>query len=166
MIIRNETPDDYTTIFNITRDAFAEKSFSDGTEQYIIDRLRDADALTVSLVAESEGGVVGHVAFSPVTISDGSDGWYGLGPIAVRPDRQHQGIGKALIEAGLARLGMLNANGCVLLGDPNYYGRFGFRSVPKLTYRNVSSKHLQIVLLAGEEPTGEVNFHEAFEIVK
>ena len=79
---------------------------SNHTEQFIIEALRSARALTVSLVAEVDGIVVGHIAFSPVTMSDGTSAWYGLGPVSVHPEYQRNGIGKALIQEGLAHEGV------------------------------------------------------------
>jgi putative acetyltransferase len=86
VVIRSETDADVA--------AFKTVEISNHTEQFIIAALRAAKALTVSLVAESGGRVVGHVAFSPVTISDGTRNWYGLGPVSVLPAYQRQGIGK------------------------------------------------------------------------
>ena len=98
----------------------------------ILDALRAAGALTVALVAEEGGEILGQVAFSPVAIDGTARDWYGLGPVAVRPDRQGQGIGQALIRAGLDRIRALGAQGCVLAGAPGYYGRFGFVADPRL----------------------------------
>jgi len=84
-------------------------AISQHTEQFIVEALRAAKALTVSLVAETEGPVIGHIAFSPVTISDGIPGGYDFGPVSVWPAYQRQGIGKALIQAGLARLEEIEA---------------------------------------------------------
>ena len=72
----------------------------------------------MSLVAEVDGRVVGHIAFSPVAMSDGTNHWYGLGPVSVLPQCQRRGIGKALIQEGLARLKELGAKGCCLVGHP------------------------------------------------
>lgn len=74
--------------------------------------LRAAEALTISLVAEVDNKLVGHIAFSPLTISDGTAHWYGLGPLAVLPAYQRQGIGKALMQQGLADLKANAAQGC------------------------------------------------------
>src|SRR4030065_2085660 len=101
MIIRNETNSDIEAISEITIAAFRTLAISNHTEQFIINALRDANALTISLVAEVDGKVVGHIAFSPIAISDGSLNWYGLGPISVLPEYQKQGIGKSLILTGL-----------------------------------------------------------------
>jgi len=91
MIIRKETASDVAAIAEVTIAAFKTLPISNHTEQFIINALRAADALTVSLVAEIEGRVVGHIAFSPVTISDGAIGWYGLGPVSVLPEYQKKG---------------------------------------------------------------------------
>ena len=96
MIIRKEEPSDIEAIFDITKAAFENHPYSQNTEQFIVNALRKADALAVSLVAEAEGQVVGHIAFSPVTFSDGSENWYGVGPISVLPSYQRQGIGTKL----------------------------------------------------------------------
>ena len=126
MIIRRETAADIAAIGEVTIAAFDTLAISNHTEQFIIRALRAADVLTLSLVAEVDGRVVGHVAFSPVTISDGTQNWYGLGPVSVLPEHQRQGIGTALIREGLSMLKGLGAQGCCLVGDPAYYSRFGF----------------------------------------
>lgn len=138
--------------------------FSDGDEARVIDALRAAGALTISLVAVSaDGEVVGHVAFSPVRIDGRASDWYGLGPVSVAPELQGRGIGGALILDGLDRLRALNAGGCVLLGDPNYYARFGFVSDPALTYQGKPNRYFQRLLLAGPGRAGDVSFHPAFD---
>jgi putative acetyltransferase len=126
MLIRDETESDIEVITEITKQAFENHPFSRNTEQFIIHALRGANAMTVSLVAENDGTLVGHIAFSPVTFSDGSENWYGLGPISVRGAYQKQGIGSSLVNEGLRLLKDADAEGCVVVGDPNYYERFGF----------------------------------------
>ncbi|MEH6588581.1 MAG: N-acetyltransferase, partial [Halioglobus sp.] len=123
--IRLEESSDIQSIHKVTVAAFLHAPHTGHTEQFIVKALRDSGALTISLVAEDSAQIVGHVALSPVTISDGSNGWYGLGPISVIPYEQGKGIGSKLMNAALAELKNLNANGCVLLGDPNFYHRFG-----------------------------------------
>src|SRR5512134_337309 len=103
-VIRDETKADYAAITEVTAAAFESLEISGHTEQFIIEALRSAGALTVSLVAEVDGRVVGHIAFSPVAVSDGARNWYGLGPVSVLPEHQRRGIGKALIREGLSRL--------------------------------------------------------------
>lgn len=118
--------------------------------------------LAVSLVAEVDGRVVGHVAFSPVTISDGTRDWYGLGPVSVLPEYQRQGIGTTLVRAGLARLRDLHARGCCLVGHPGYYRRFGFENVPGLVVEGVPQEVFFALPLDGQPPRGIVTFHDGF----
>ena len=162
MIIRDETESDVQAITDVTIAAFADHPISRQTEQFIITALRAAGALTISLVAEIDGAVVGHIAFSPVTISDGSSDWYGLGPISVVPERQRQGIGKALMNEGLARLKALGAKGCILVGDPAYYEPFGFRSLYELTHEGVPQENVLTLLFGDNKAQGIVTFHQAF----
>jgi len=161
--IRSETSADVGAIAEVTAAAFKTLEISNHTEQFIIAALRAANALTVSLVAEAAGRVVGHVAFSPVTISDGCRGWYGLGPVSVLPEHQRQGIGTALIQEGLSRLKGLNAQGCCVVGHPEYYKRLGFKSVPGLVCGGVPQEVFFALPLCGHVPQGTVQFHEAFQ---
>lgn len=135
--IRLECPVDEDVISEVTRRAFLYHPHSRHTEQFIVQALRKANALSISLVAERACRIIGHIAFSPVTIDDGSSGWNGLGPISVLPEFQGQGIGRALIVRGLKRLCELGAQGCVLLGEPSLYGRFGFPNCPALVLEGV-----------------------------
>ena len=162
MIVRPEQTSDIDVIRTLTETAFRTAPHAAGTEHLIIDRLRAAGALTLSLVAEADGAIAGHVAFSPVTISDGSAGWYGLGPISVDPARQGEGIGTRLVREGLERLKALGAAGCVLLGDPAYYGRFGFSADPKLVLEGVAPEYFQRVAFSPVYGGGTVSYHPAF----
>ncbi|MBD9419535.1 N-acetyltransferase [Achromobacter sp. ACM04] len=162
MHILPETPDDREAIFTLTQAAFKDNPHSQQTEGYITNALREAGALTLSLVARVDGRVAGHVAFSPVTISDGSADWYGLGPVAVLPELQGRGIGAALIRDGLARLKALGAAGCVVMGDPAYYTRFGFAQTPALTYPGVPPEYFMAQVYTGAAH-GDVSYHQAFE---
>ncbi len=162
MIIRDETSADLAAISEVTREAFAAMAISQHTEQFIINALRAAGALAVSLVAENQGRVVGHAAFSPVTMSDGTPDWYGLGPVSVAPELQRQGIGSALIKAGLSRLRELGGRGCVLVGDPAYYKRLGFINPPELVHEGVPPEVFLAMALDGPVPRGTVSFHPGF----
>lgn len=162
MTIRNEQAGDVEAIATVTKAAFANHPYSQQTESFIIDALRAAGALTVSLVAEVEGAVVGHIAFSPLTISDGSRDWYALGPVSVLPAFQRQGIGSALIQQGLAILKSAGAQGCVLVGRPEYYQRFGFRHVPDLVMEGVPPEVLLALPFGEHTACGTVIHHEAF----
>lgn len=163
IVIRDETADDIDAIAAVTAAAFATLEISNHTEQYIIEALRAAKALSISLVAELDGRIVGHIAFSRVTISDGTTGWYGLGPVSVAPGHQRMGIGKALIKSGLSRLEKLNALGCCLVGFPEYYKKFGFQNVSDLVLQGVPQEVFLVLCLMGSVPKGEVTFHDAFK---
>ncbi len=160
--IRDERPGDIAAIAYITEEAFKTIEISNHTEQFIINALRAGGALTISLVAEMEGNVIGHIAFSPLTVSDGTSDWYGLGPVSVLPDFQCQGLGKALIEEGLSRLNDINAKGCCLVGHPEYYKKFGFKNVTDLVYKGVPKEVFFVLSFNGNTPLGEVTFHDAF----
>jgi putative acetyltransferase len=162
VLIRDEKNTDYGVITDVTKLAFETMEISNHTEQFIIDALRSAKALTVSLVAEVDGLVVGHIAFSPVTMSDGTKDWYGLGPVSVHPDFQRKGIGKALIQEGLLRLKNLKAKGCCLVGHPEYYRQFGFNNVEGLVHEDVPQEVFFTLSFDGNMPQGNVMFHEGF----
>jgi len=163
IVIRDETKADTAVITEVTIAAFRTLEISNHTEQFIIDALRAAKALTISLVAEVDGRLVGHIAFSPVTISDGTPNWYGLGPVSVLPECQRKGIGKALIQEGLARLKDMDAQGCCLVGHPEYYRRFGFENVPGFLHEGVPQEFFFALSFDGHHPQGEVTFHEGFK---
>jgi putative acetyltransferase len=163
IVIKNETPEDITAITEVTVAAFKTLPISHQTEHFIIAALRAANALTISLVAHCAGRVVGHIAFSPVTISDGTQRWFGLGPVSVLPERQRQGLGGALIQEGLSRLRALNAQGCCLVGHPEYYRRFGFQNTPGLICDGVPPEVFFALSFAGRVPQGVVEFHEGFK---
>jgi putative acetyltransferase len=163
LIMRKETAADIETITEVTIAAFKTLEISNHTEQFIIEALRAARALTLSLIAELDGHVIGHIAFSPVTISDGTGNWYGLGPVSVLPEYQRKGIGKALIQEGLSRLRDLNAKGCCLVGHPDYYKRFGFRNLPGLVHEGVPPEVFFALSFDGHNPQGTVAFHDGFK---
>ena len=160
--IRKENSNDAQSIHEVTVAEFLDAPHTDHTEQFIVRALRVSGALSISLVAEDEGSIVGHVALSPVTISDGTDGWYGLGPISVYPSNQDKGIGSKLMNAAIEELKNIEANGCVLLGDPNYYHRFGFNPREGLMLTDVPLEYFQALVLQGDLPQGIVTYDESF----
>jgi putative acetyltransferase len=162
IVIRDEIDADAADIVEVTVAAFKTLAVSNHTEQFIIEALRAAKVLTVSLVAELNGKIVGHVAYSPVTIADGTPHWYGLGPLSVLPAYQRQGIGSALIREGLSRLQKLNASGCCLVGHPEYYRRFGFTHIAGLVLEGVPPEVFFALTLIAPPPQGTVHFHAAF----
>lgn len=166
--VRAERDGDAPAVERVTVAAFSGAGHpgpghADPTEHLIVASLRDTGALALSLVAECDGELVGHLAASAVTISDGSTHWYGLGPVSVIPDYQGRGIGTRLVGAALERLRELGAAGCVLLGDPGYYGRFGFRAIDGLKYPGPPAEYFQALSLDGSMAQGVVTYHPAFD---
>ena len=162
VLVRPETQADVAAIHALTVAAFRTAAHSAGTEQFIVDALRRAGALAVSLVAVADGTLVGHVAVSPVTLSGGEPDWYGLGPISVLPEHQRRGVGTELMHAALQALRERGAAGCLLVGDPAYYRRFGFRPATGLEYSGVPAEYFMAVSFGAAVPQGVAAFHPAF----
>lgn len=160
--IRLESPSDIDAIEAVTIAVFLHAPHTSHTEQFIIRGLRAGGVLTISLVAELDAVILGHVAISPVTISDGTTGWYGLGPVSVLPEHQGKGIGSRLIQEALARLKDLRAQGCVVLGEPSYYQRFGFQTHADLILPEVPAEYFMALGFTGKQPRGIVAYHPAF----
>jgi putative acetyltransferase len=163
MRIRDETPADVDAIHRLTWDAFKPMPFSDDTEADALRALRARGELTISLVAEDEGEIIGHVAFSPLAINGVHNGWFGLGPISVKPERQRQGVGKRLIAHGLELLRARGARGCALIGNPNVYRSSGFVSDGRLAYRDLPPKVVQRIVFHGPAPEGVLLFASGLE---
>ena len=160
--IRAEQPKDIDSIEYVTIRAFESAVHGDHHEQFIVRALRQSRQLSISLIAELDGQLIGHVAISPVSISSGTEGWYGLGPVSVLPEFQGQGIGRDLIETALAQLKAQHAQGCVVLGEPDYYARFGFRAVSQLVLEGVPAEYFQVLAFKNEIPQGNVQYHASF----
>ena len=161
--IRNESHNDAAVIHAVTTAAFLNAPHTAHTEQFIVAALRRTGALTISLVAEQHGVVIGHVAVSPVALSDGSAGWYGIGPISVLPEHQRAGIGSMLMRRVLEQLRETGASGCMLVGDPHFYHRFGFRAEPRLIYPGIPPEFFMAVAFKQPMPSATVRFHDAFD---
>lgn len=161
-LIRDETSGDEAAIAEVTALAFAGAAHSDGTEAAIVAQLRAGGDLALSLVIDRGTATIGHVAFSPVTIDGHHDGWFGLGPVSVLPERQGQGLGSELIERGLERLQESGAAGCVVLGDPGFYRLFGFAHDPRLRYPGPAAEYFQRLLFTGAAPSGTVAYARGF----
>ena len=163
--LRLEAPEDAAAIHDLTERAFEPMAFSDGTEPGLPEALREAGALLLSLVAVSaDGNLLGQVTFSPLTFEpETAQRWAGLGPIAVEPGFQKQGIGSALVKEGLRRLKAQGFDGVGLIGNPLVYGPMGFISTGEQTYAGLEPKFVQIISLSDEEPpAGEMVFHPSF----
>ncbi len=127
-LIRKEEPADIDAVRRLN-----ELAFGGPLEAGIVDRLRERCEDLISLVAEEEGSVVGHILFSPVEIESGDKMYPGMGlaPMAVLPDYQRQGIGSELVRAGLAEVRERDCFFVIVLGHPEYYPRFGFEPASK-----------------------------------
>ena len=157
-----ETAADIAAIEAVTMAAFLHAPHTSHTEQFIVNALRRSGSLAISLVARAEDRVIGHVAVSPVSISNGASGWYGLGPLSVMPEYQSRGTGSALVREALRHLRESGAAGCVLLGEPKYYNRFGFKANPELILPAVPPEYFLAISFAPNSPRGIVSYHDAF----
>ena len=164
VLIRAEQVSDIEPIRRVVTVAFAAVLQSNQKESLLVDELRDCGALSVSLIAEFKGQVVGHVAFSPVTVDGLLCDWFGLGPLAVLPDYQRSGIGSRLVDAGLGALRAIGAKGCVVLGEPDYYGRFGYVARDELILENVPAQFFLAQSFTGDHARGKIHYHRAFEL--
>jgi len=166
-VIRLEAAADHAAIGKLTTAAFLTASHASGTEAAIVRDLRAAGALVLSLVAvDPAGEIVGHAGFSPVE-TDMPGRWFGLGPLSVKPERQGAGVGSALVRTGLAQLMDTGAAGVVLVGEPAYYGRFGFAARPGLACEGVEDRYVQALALAASPPAWRrIAFHPAFFTAK
>jgi putative acetyltransferase len=163
LLIRDEALTDAAEIGAVIAAAFAGQPYSDGREPRIVQALRRAAALTISLVVEDASRIVGHIAFSPLKVGDARD-WFALGPLAVLPEVQRRGFGTALLGTGLERLRMQGAKGCALVGEPAFYRRFGFRAVPGVSYAGVPDEYVLCLPMAGKDPVGVLSFHPGFDV--
>lgn len=162
LLLRPERPEDHAALAALVTAAFDGKPYADGDEAELLGALRVAGALTLSFVAEESGVLVGQAAFSPARAADGTPGWYALGPVAVAPARQGVGIGTKLVLAGLTWLAHRGAAGCILVGDPGYYERFGFVRAPENAPAGMPAEYFMVKVLGGPRPAGPIAFHEAF----
>jgi putative acetyltransferase len=163
LIIRPEAPADIAIIHAVVQRAFTTQPHADGDEQDLVDRLRERGELVLSLVAELPGrGVVGHIGFSPVTIAGSDLGWFQMAPVSVEPELHHQGIGSALIRTGVGQLRARGVGGIAVVGNPAYYERFGFARVSRFGPTGGEASYFRAMILAGEEPEGELRYASAF----
>ena len=167
--IRTETPADIDIIHAINAVAFGRNSEAD-----LVTLLRDDDALLLSHIAELDGEVVGHAGYSLVTVSEGERVHHfpGLGPIAVKPELQRQGIGSALLRAGMKSMREMGYGLLFLVGHVSYYPRFGFQPAQPLGFSSDYVKpdgpheHFMVAVLDAKlsaEVSGHVRYHPAFD---
>lgn len=161
--IRPEQAGDERAIRALTDAAFHSAPHADGDEGELIDRLRRDGDLVLSLVAVNEDrAIIGHVAFSPARAGNASGEWFQLAPVSVIPSGQNAGIGSALIEDGIARLKGVGAQGIALVGNPDYYSRFGFTREHGLALSDALDPYLQVLVLDGEMPSGRLTLARGF----
>lgn len=162
IVIRDQAPADFAAVHQLVIAAFRTLPVASGTEQFIMDALWRSGAAAVALVAEDGGAIIGQVAFSKVLIGGRDVDWHGCGPLSVAPARHKQGIGSALMRTGLDRLRVRGSKGCVLVGNPDFYRRFGFASTKKLKLPDVPPEVFLALPFGDEMPRGKVMFDKAF----
>ena len=167
MNVRAERPEDRAAVRAVNLAAF-----DTAAEANLVDALRDQARPIISLVAEVDARVIGHIMFSPVTMDGHPElRLMGLAPMAVSPKHQNRGIGTALVRAGLQRCGELGFAAVVVLGHPGYYPRFGFQSSVRFgitcEYDPPAEAFMVVELQPGylHGATGTVRYHEAFRDV-
>ncbi|MBL7967141.1 MAG: N-acetyltransferase [Prolixibacteraceae bacterium] len=132
LFIRQEMPSDYDAVIELTAKAFETMPFSEGDEDRLVASLRTASTFIpeLSLVAELNGKIVGHILFTPLSIDNGQQKFQSLvlGPVSVLPEFQKQGIGGELIRAGHQKTTELGFHSVILIGHPEYYPRFGYKT--------------------------------------
>jgi putative acetyltransferase len=168
LTIRDERAGDIAAIRRVI-----ERAFGQPDEAILVEALRRGDALTVSMVAEAGGEIVGHVAFSPVTIRsrDTTSEGLGLAPLAVIPEQQRRGIGAALVRAGLDAGRARGHRVVVLVGKPAYYRRFGFAAASGFGLECAIPVPVEVFLAAELSPgalagcSGVVSYRPEFDAV-
>ena len=164
MLIRAEQPGDWVAVHRVN-----ESAFETHLEVDLVDALRRQEPAVLSLVAVRDGSVVGHIMFSPVTLSEHPDlKLMGLAPMAVVPRHQRAGIGSALVRAGLERCKELGYGAVAVLGHPEYYPRFGFSPASRFgigcEYNVPDDVFMMLELRPGflEGASGIVRYHDVF----
>jgi putative acetyltransferase len=163
VVIRAETPGDSIAIREVNRLAFGRDD-----EGRLVGALRDGEYARVSLVAQEAVRVVGHILFSalPIVTAHGTIEALALAPLAVAPDRQRRGIGSGLVREGLLACAEAGHRAVVVLGDPEFYARFGFsaRLAEQLTspYAGAAFQALELAPRALEVVAGEVRYPPPF----
>ena len=157
MIVREETEEDRGPVAELLRQAFGGED-----EARLMARLRDEGDVALALVAESGGAIAGHVAFSPMKAPFAA---LGLAPLAVHPEFQGRGIGSALVREGVRRARTGAWDAVFVLGEPDYYGRFGFSAGAASGFESpYAGPHFMLLALASRLParTGRVDYVPAF----
>lgn len=160
--VRAEKAGDEAAIRALTLRAFDGHPFSNGDEADVIERLRKDGDLALSLVAQQDGAIIGHAAWSAARLSNGEDGWMVLGPISVDPLHQRKGVGRALIAAGEAAMMAQGVKGITVLGDPAIYRKFGFVQHTAMRLEGELGAYLQVKSFGAAIPSAEITYAAAF----
>jgi len=167
MLIRAEEPEDRAAVFAVNQSAFETP-----TEARLVDALCEQARPVVSLVAEEDGSILGHILFTPVVLPTHPElKIMGLAPMAVAPAHQRKGIGSALVRAGLEQCGKLGFGAVVVLGHPDYYPRFGFLPAARFGIGCEYEAPLEAFMVVELQPgflqgaSGKVKYHAAFSNV-
>jgi putative acetyltransferase len=168
MKVRKERPADVEQIRAVNAKAFGRDAEAD-----LVDALRESGVRFLSLVAERDGDIVGHILFTPVELVGGSRDLKlaGLGPMAVTPERQKQGIGSRLVEAGMQACREAGYDAVIVLGHPAYYPHFGFAPASNFGIRSEYRVPDEVFMLLELNPgalegnQGLVRYHDAFKNV-
>lgn len=161
--IRFERTGDERAIHAMVTRAFDGHPYSDGDEQDVIDRLRQDSDLILSLVAVDGDTILGQITYSPAILMNGDLGWVVLGPVAVEPAHQGNGIGRALIESGEAVMKERRAKGVTVLGDPQIYSRFGFEPDTPMWLAGELGWAFQVKSFGAPIPDCEQRYVRAFD---
>lgn len=162
LTIRSERAADIATIRAVIQQAFSQAEHTNHQEHQIVDTLREQGQLYLSRVAEQDGQLIGHIAVSAVKINGQAKSWYAIGPVSVLPAFQSLGGGSRLVESTLQQLRENGAQGCVVVGDPAYYTRFGFAQARRLTYAGIPAGYFLSQSFVGAPPQGAVTYPKAF----
>ena len=167
LTIRQEKPEDYRQVEQVVEQAFAHAEHTDHDEHNLVARLRGSEAFIpeLSLVAEQDGRIVGHILFTRLKV--GQTTQLALAPLAVHPDFQRQGIGGALIEEGHRIAAQLGYDYSILLGHPTYYPRFGYQPASRFGIQSpfdVPDENYMAFDLSGRHPqmSGQVEYPPKF----
>lgn len=166
LTIRAATAADAAAITAVLQAAFAQHPHSQNQEYRLVEALRVQGGLSVALCAWQGEQLCGLVCASPVQLPMSAEGWYCIAPLAVLPALQGQGIGQQLMLAVLHKLQAIGAAGCVLVGEPDYYQRFGFSADPALTSAGIPPEYVLSRAFGSQQAQGEIIYHPAFAVLE
>ena len=169
MLIRKETAADYDAVYSVVKRAFENAEHSDGNEQDLVNALRKGNAFIpeLSLVAESEGKIVGHIMFTKATVEEKIV--LALAPLSVLPEYQQKGIGKSLIQEGHKIAKKLGYTHSIVLGSEKYYSKYGYMPAENFGLKtpfDVPSENFMVYIINkyDDEIHGTIRYAQEFGI--